>query len=408
MKKFISAGLAVLMMAFALSGCSVAVESIDLPQDMEVEAGASITLTAEILPENATDISVIWSSSDETVASVDENGVLTAHAPGEATVTATTGNEVSAQMRITVIVTLQSLQVEDTYTLLVGEVEDLVVNTRPENATGVNLVYESADEGIATVDGAGKVEGVSRGETTITVSSGDIRAEIQVTVQQPVTGVTLDKTEAQLAVGHSFTLQAFLEPEDADVGLDINWSSSDDSVATVNEEGLVTAVSAGTAEITAETEDVLAASCTVTVTRPAPAGGGGNSGGGAGGQGGSGQGGTTGGGNDPGGSGAGGGDSGGGNAGGGTSPGYSLSDAVAVGISHAQSLGFTVRNYQGGWSYPAPVTPTSTSTQQQVNTWVVEMVNHVHSMVTQGGALPLYEGTEIFIYESGGAIFAAY
>ncbi len=141
-------------------------------------------------------------------------------------------------------------------TLRAGTTETLTATVTPENATDA-VVWSSSDENVATVEN-GVVTAVAGGTATITAASASdatIKAECVVTVLAPiaVTGVTLNKTATTLLVGWKETLTATVAPEDA-TNNDVVWTSSDESVATV-ENGVVTAVAKGTADITVTTVD---------------------------------------------------------------------------------------------------------------------------------------------------------
>ena len=165
--------------------------------------------------------------------------------------------------------------------LTVGETTTLTATVAPDNATNKNVTWSSSDESVATVDETGTVTAVGEGTTTITVTTkdGNFTASCEVIVTEPVvavTGVTLDAITAELKVGDTATLTATIAPEDA-TDKTVIWTSSDESVAIVDENGKVTAVGAGTATITA-TAGGKTASCTVTVSdvpeptpEPAPA-----------------------------------------------------------------------------------------------------------------------------------------
>ena len=141
-------------------------------------------------------------------------------------------------------------------TLRAGTTETLTATVTPENATDA-VVWSSSDENVATV-ADGVVTAVAKGTATITAASASdptIKAECLVTVLAPVavTEVTLNKSATTLLVGWKETLTATVAPEDA-TNKDIAWTSSDESVATV-ENGVVTAVAKGTADITVTTAD---------------------------------------------------------------------------------------------------------------------------------------------------------
>ncbi|MCD8128320.1 MAG: Ig-like domain-containing protein [Oscillospiraceae bacterium] len=151
--------------------------------------------------------------------------------------------------------------------LTVGETLTLAATVEPEDATDPTVTWTSDNESVATVTD-GVVTAVAAGTATITATAGDCSVTCAVTVTEQdttvdVTGVTLDKTEAKVTEGATLTLTATVEPEDA-TDPTVTWTSSDESVATVTD-GVVTAVAAGTATITATAGD-YAATCIVTVT----------------------------------------------------------------------------------------------------------------------------------------------
>ena len=242
---------------------------------VELNVGASETLTATIAPADATNQNVTWTSSDAAVATVDANGKVTGVKAGEATITVTTedGGK-TATCKVTVKanavavtgVTLNKASVE----LNVGASETLTATIAPADATNKNVTWSSSDAAVATVDANGKVTGVKAGEATITVTTedGGKTATCAVTVKAntvAVTGVTLNKSTLTLNVGASETLTATVAPADA-TNKNVTWASSDAAIATVDANGKVTGVKAGTATITVTTEDGgKTATCQVTV-----------------------------------------------------------------------------------------------------------------------------------------------
>lgn len=152
---------------------------------------------------------------------------------------------------------------ESAVNLQVGEKATVVATVEPTDKSA-SLEWFSADESVATVSG-GVINGVKVGSTTIYAFIGDVQASCEVNVtDSPVKKITLDKSELPLGVGESATLTATIEPEEA-ASLAIDWFSSDETIATVDAKGLVTAVKAGEATITAKIESIEA-KCKVTVT----------------------------------------------------------------------------------------------------------------------------------------------
>ncbi len=166
---------------------------------------------------------------------------------------------------------LESLSFEKTeLELNVGDVYSLEVIVSPSDAEGYTLQWESSDEAIASVSDDGEVTAVSAGTADITVSSGEISATCAVTVKEsviPVESVSVDVQQLELNIGETYTLQATVLPENAtDKG--VKWSSDNSEIATVDDNGLVTAVSLGETVVTVITDDgSKTASCMLTVSQ---------------------------------------------------------------------------------------------------------------------------------------------
>ena len=230
---------------------------------LSLAIGESATLTATVKPDDATDKNVSWTSSDESIAKVD-NGKVTAVKSGKATVTAKCGGK-TADCEVTVTVPTGSVTLDKTtLSLAVGESATLTATVKPDDATDKNVSWTSSDESIAKVDN-GKVTAVKSGKATVTAKCGGKTADCEVTVTVPTGSVTLDKTTLSLAVGESATLTATVKPDDA-TDKNVSWTSSDESIAKVDN-GKVTAVKSGKATITA-TCGGKTAECAVTVTVP--------------------------------------------------------------------------------------------------------------------------------------------
>lgn len=338
-KTIILAVVAAAAMALSLVGCGVKITNIAVPESATVEKGESITLpvvygtdeapavtpetaatgesaeTDEKVAKAAEKLTIEWTSSDESVATVDETGTVTAVAAGEANVTASVKDaDIAASTHIKVVVTPTGVAAPESIDLVTnGEnTKDLDAKLVPADATDVKLAYESSDESVATVDETGKVTAVANGECTITtyvtaktedaeaselsavvveaadseetddsvatmpedlaamdsafgVVPEDLKAETKVTVTTNVESVTLDKTEGVLTVGNTVTVTATVTPDTA-TNASVTWSSSDEAIATVDSEGKITAVAPGTATITATSDSNPDANATYAVT----------------------------------------------------------------------------------------------------------------------------------------------
>ena len=241
----------------------IAVTEVSLSEtSVALTIGSHITLTATVFPDNATDKNIIWSSSNNNVATVSD-GKITAVSVGKATVTAYAGN-VQAECIVTVSpieVTSISLD-KSAVTLVSGNSVALTATVQPGNATDRTVTWSSSDSGVATVSD-GNVTALSVGKATITAQAGNAKAECIVTVNPIVaTSITINKSAVTLLPGESVALTATVQPGNA-TDRTVTWSSSDSGVATVSD-GNVTALSVGKATITAQAGNVKD-ECIVTV-----------------------------------------------------------------------------------------------------------------------------------------------
>ena len=243
----------------------VAVNSISLDKsNIELTVGHSSTLSATIAPDNATNKSISWTSSNTSVANVNSSGLVSAVAEGSAiiTVTAEDGNKTS-----TCSVTVKSAVVpvigvsldKTTAELTAGQTLQLAATVTPDNATNKDVIWSSSNTSVATVNKVGIVNAVASGSVIITVRTvdGEKTATCSITINAAdvsVTGVSLNKIETALKVGGTMILTAIVTPDNAS-NKKVTWQSSNTSIATVNSNGVVKAVTAGVANITVTTED---------------------------------------------------------------------------------------------------------------------------------------------------------
>ena len=249
----------------------VSVTAVTLDKtSMTLTIGGTERLTATVLPSNATNKNVTWSSTDTSVAVVDSNGNVSAIKVGNAVITATTED---GGKTATCILTVDPVSVtgvnlnKSSLTLLVGGSETLTATVAPSNATNKRVSWSSSNTSVVTVDSNGKVNAVSGGTATITATTedGGKTASCSVTVNVPVTGVGLNKSSLSIVVGNTELLVATIVPSDA-TNQSVSWTSSNTSVATVSSSGLVTARAIGDATITVTTADGSKTStCAVTV-----------------------------------------------------------------------------------------------------------------------------------------------
>ena len=249
-------------------GSNYQVQSITLsPTSVGIDKGQNYPIYAYVLPDDAKDKSLIWSSSDENVATVDAAGLVTGVNEGTATITATAGDGsgVTGQCVVTVgsaLPNLEQIQLnKSTYSVKVGKSVLVEVTPIPSTAQLTDIQYSIADTSIATVDMYGTIKGVKKGTTTLTVTAnnGGVTATATVKVtkssggsggtsQTPtnptdvaVTGINLPSDGCyKLRVGNEYTLTASLVPVNA-TNQELKWESSDTSIATVTATGKVIA-----------------------------------------------------------------------------------------------------------------------------------------------------------------------
>lgn len=282
-KKIIVLAATAIIMAVALAWCGVKITNIAVPERATMEKGESITLpvvygtddapavtpetaatgesaeTDEKLAKAASKLTVEWTSSDESVATVDATGMVVAVSAGKADITASvTDSEMSAVCKVTVKVAAKDITVPDSLDVKLNDCNETSIEATvsPADATDVEVKYASTDEAVATVDKDGKVQILQPGEcdiaTTLTQEGKKVvEKKTHIKAFYEVEGITLDKTEGILTAGNTVTLNATVLPEEIADETIVTWTSSDEKVATVDENGKVTAIAAGEATITA-------------------------------------------------------------------------------------------------------------------------------------------------------------
>lgn len=282
-KTIILAVVAAAAMALSLVGCGVKITNIAVPDAVTVEKGEAVVLpvafgtddapavtpetaatgesaeTDEKLAKAASKLTVEWTSSDESVATVDATGMVVAVSAGEADITASvTDSEMSAVCKVTVKVAAKDITVPDSLDVKLNDGNETTVEATisPADATDVKVSYASTDEAVATVDKDGRVQVLQPGECDIvtTLTQEDkkvVEKKTHIKAYYEVEGITLDKTEGILTAGNTVALNATVLPEEIADETTVTWTSSDEKVATVDENGKVTAIAAGEATITA-------------------------------------------------------------------------------------------------------------------------------------------------------------
>ena len=252
----------------------VPVESVSLDKTEYTfnTIGNTLILKATVLPADATDKSVSWTSDKEAVATVEADGKLTAKGNGTANITIKTKDQgKTATCVITVAQWVTGISLDKTsITLNEGQEQILIPTVNPSNAADKLLNWTSSNTSVATVNAEGKVTAVSKGTATIKAETKDGSgqyASCSVTVKRIVSSIQLNKTSLVLFRGTSNvseTLTATISPSDAS-NTSVTWTSSDTSVASVSPSGVVTGKAKGKATITVTANDDSGAQATCEV-----------------------------------------------------------------------------------------------------------------------------------------------
>lgn len=268
-------------LALVLTACGITITAVHLPDEVQVNVGATAETAATYESKQEADsaaqqaaadkIDWTWEIGDDSIASVDANGVITGIKGGNTIVTLTSADgKFSAKCPVTVNQPLKAIKLDDIALETNGHTSETVAYTlEPADTTEDDVTLSVADESIAKLEG-NKLVAVSDGTTKITATSGIVKTSAKVTVTTKVEQIALSKTEGVLTVGNTHTIKATVFPEDA-TDKAVTWKSSDESIATVDAEGNVTAKDTGNATITAtsESDGDVSADYALTVNKAA-------------------------------------------------------------------------------------------------------------------------------------------
>ena len=240
------------------------------PNETEVEVGNTVTLTATKKPSIGSTEGLVWSSSNNGVAKVNNDGVVTGIAQGTVTITIKSSSGlVKTKAKVTVVQSPTGITLDKNKVALDmsgTKTTKLNATIQPSNANrNTGITWNSSNTGVATVDQSGNVTAKANGTTTITATTQNgKRASCTVTVITSITSLSVSPTSKTLNIGETVQLTGTKNPSTTSEGT--QWTSSNTSVATVSNSGLVTAKSAGTATITFKnSSSTKSASCTITV-----------------------------------------------------------------------------------------------------------------------------------------------
>lgn len=268
-------------LALVLTACGITITAVHLPDEVQVNVGATAETAATYESKQEADsaaqqaaadkIDWTWEIGDDSIASVDANGVITGIKGGNTIVTLTSADgKFSAKCPVTVNQPLKAIKMDDIALETNGHTSETVAYTlEPADTTEDDVTLSVADESVAKLEGD-KLVAIRDGTTKITATSGIVKTSAKVTVTTKVEQITLDSNEGVLTVGNSVTVTATVTPDNA-TNATVNWTSSDETVATVDSNGKVTAVAAGNATIkaTSESDGDVSADYALTVNKAA-------------------------------------------------------------------------------------------------------------------------------------------
>lgn len=216
-------------------------------------------LSVSVSPSSATNLGVTWKSSNTKIATITKEGIVQGLVGGVAIITCTTADGgYTATCVVTVRESISTIKLNyENYSIGLKKTVKLTATVSTETATNQKVMWSSSNDKVATVNQKGKVTGVSVGYAIITATAldgSDVEATCEIRVVTPVTSLVVNKPYLAMLVGDTRTVKATIRPTNATYKK-AKWSSSDEKVALVDDDGVVTALKAGTAIITAEAND---------------------------------------------------------------------------------------------------------------------------------------------------------
>lgn len=247
---------------------SIVLSETNISLDMSTKR---VQLRATVYPEDAVNKKVLWTTTDASVATVNENGLVTLLKPGKVSIIATSDDspKVRAICNITIDVPVGSVTLDDKeLTMYVGQTHRLSYVLQPLNASKNSVIWTTTNSKVATVDATGKVTARSVGTAIIMLKSvdGNYSTYTTINVKRIASGIKFDISNLSLKTGEYYYVNAQLTPKDS-TDTNLVWESSDPKVATVDANGKITARTAGTTIVMAKTENGAMAYTTVTVTQ---------------------------------------------------------------------------------------------------------------------------------------------
>ena len=253
----------------------IEVSKIEITNAKNMYVYDTLILSASITPSNATDKNITWTTSDSSIATIDENGIIVGKKAGEVIITAKSSNNIISKVAIKVLnINPTSIKIsESNINLLIGNSKQLGLSFVPINSTNKSVTWTSSDNSIVSVDSKGKITAKKEGTAKITVyldSDKAIKSEAIVKVTSAdyqANSIILNNNSSTLYVDSAIDLKATILPITT-ADKTVIWSSSDSSIASVDQNGKVTAKKSGKVTITAKTNNNVKTTSEIKVVTP--------------------------------------------------------------------------------------------------------------------------------------------
>jgi len=248
---------------------NIPVMGVEIEENLTLPVGQSKELKAKLSPSEPTNGNVLWTSDNEDVATVDQSGKITAKNPGAANITVeTVDGGYKAVCKVTVVeaIKVTKITLPQGIKINVGDIKTLIPDIYPDNATTKNLSWSVDNDELATINSNGTLTAKAHGTITVTATATDgsgVSASTNVLINYTPSVVELESEFLTMNIADEQTLWANVSPSNASYK-EISWSSSDESIATIDQNGKIYALKAGTVTIKASTKD-SSASCTLKV-----------------------------------------------------------------------------------------------------------------------------------------------
>lgn len=244
------------------------VTDVELDEHMiTLNKGTTHKLNATLIPEGASDPTITWTTSNPDIATVGEDGTVTAITGGAAIITATSANGKTDICNVVVTSPVEGVTLDqENLVLNIGQVQQLIASILPADANNQEVVWNSSDLSVLTVDAFGMINTLKAGTAVVTVTTVDgyFTASCNITVKNFVTDILFETEGSALEQGKTLQLIPTFLPEDADTPV-LTWTTSDPTIAVVDEFGNVSAIGLGNAVITVTTETGVSASFNINV-----------------------------------------------------------------------------------------------------------------------------------------------